>query len=127
MPKVNPPPSKELRSGDNIAGASVGVVLVKLAQNLPEDNIHKSWLIIIAPVLALVIRHLWNLLSPEIAFIIKARRVDKGRKKLIDKINDLLKDDGISEGRKAELRIQREQMKLSALETLQKRVEKMAV
>jgi hypothetical protein len=124
MAKVNPRPSKELRSGDNIVGASVGVVLIKLAQNLPDNNAHKSWLIIIAPVLALVIRYVWNLLSPEIAFMIKTRRVDKNRKKLINKINDLLKDDGISEGRKAELKVQREQMKLSALETLQERFKK---
>ena len=94
------------------------MLLVTLAQNLPEDNPYRSWLIILAPALTLFIKYLWNSCSPEVAFFIKRIRTDNARQKLIRQINVLLKDAAISEEKKAMLRDKREEIRLSTVEEL---------
>ncbi len=108
---------------DNIAGAGGGMLLVRLAQNLPEANSYKSWLIILAPALALLITNIWNFCSPEVSFFVKKIKITSARKKLLYQIDNLLKDPTISEEKKAMLREKREQVRLSTFEELLKHFE----
>ncbi|WP_295117613.1 hypothetical protein, partial [uncultured Chitinophaga sp.] len=103
---------------DNIAGAGGGMVLLSLAQNLPDSNVFKSWLIILAPVLTLAIKSLWNICSPEISFIIKKFKTRKARINLLTRIDTLLKDPDISEEKKKMLRDKSEQVRLSVIDEL---------
>lgn len=105
---------------DNIAGAGGGMVLLSLAQNLPDSNVFKSWLIILAPVLTLAIKSLWNICSPEISFIIKKFKTRKARINLLTRIDTLLKDPDISEEKKKMLRDKSEQVRLSVIDELTK-------
>ncbi len=68
---ISHPPYYKVRGNnvDNIVCGSGGMFMVKLAQNLPESNIYKSWLIILAPAITLFCRYLWNQISEEIAYI----------------------------------------------------------
>jgi len=92
------------------------MLLVRLAQNLPEYNPYKSWLIILAPALTLVIKYAWNFCSPEITFLVRRVKASNNRKKLIRRIDAALQDSCISEERKTLLREKREQVKLSLIE-----------
>jgi hypothetical protein len=104
-------------------GAGGGMILVELARNLPETNFYRSWLIILAPAVTLALKYAWCLLSPEIVLFVKSVRADIARKKLIRKIDALLRCPDISEAEKAGLRLQKERAKLSAIEMLQKRLD----
>jgi hypothetical protein len=108
---------------DNIAGAGGGMLLVSLAQNLPEENPYKSWLIILAPALTLFIKYIWNFLSPEVSSFVKKIKVKRARNQLIAQIDKLLNDSTISEERKNSLREKREQVKLSTVEALSRHLE----
>ncbi len=120
MAKVKPQlsPKTFKNNIDNIAGAGGGMLLLRLAQNLSEDNQYKSWLIILAPALTLFIKYLWNQCSPEVSFFIKRIRTNKARKRLIKEIDLLLTDGTISEEQKIRLREKKEQVRLSTVEGL---------
>lgn len=97
--------------------------MVSLAQNLPETNPYKSWLIILAPAVTLSIKYIWNFCSPEVALYVKTIRTNRARQKLLKQIDVLLKDPIISEEKKAMLRDKREQVRLSTVEELIKHFE----
>ncbi len=64
------PPDNAKDSGNGvggaIGGAGIGTLLILLANNLPEDKWFKSWLVIIAPSVAVVINALYNLVKRQI-------------------------------------------------------------
>ncbi len=100
--------------------------MVELAQNLPEGNFCRSWLIILAPALTLMIKYAWTLISPEVAQLFKSIRADIARKRIIRKIEALLADPDISEAEKTKLRQKKEQAKLSAVESIQQYLDAIA-
>ena len=44
---------------NNLISAGGGMLLVKLAENLPDNNSYKSWLIILAPPFTLLLKSIW--------------------------------------------------------------------
>lgn len=119
-------PKTSNNSIDDIAGAGGGMLLVKLAQNLPEDHLSKSWLIILAPALALLIKYIWNQFSPVITLYVKEIKNYISRRRLLKRIEVLLDDPHISEARKAWLRGERERVRLSMVVVLLKHLDKNA-
>jgi len=61
--RSTPPVAKTSTVAAGAAGASSGTLLVLLANNLPEANALKSWLVIAAPSLSLGIQWLWLKIS----------------------------------------------------------------
>jgi len=118
-PKVLPPAKGITNNIDDIAGAGGGMILLKLAQNLPETSQLKSWLIILVPAFTLLMKYLWSFCSPEIVFFIKGYKSKRGRRRLITQIDNLLNDHSISEASKAMLREKIERTKLSTIEELE--------
>ncbi len=100
------------------------MILVSLAQNISDDNILKSWLLILTPAFTLFLRYIWRHASAEAVFLIKEVCAYFNRRKLIRGIDSLLRDDTISEPQKHKFRIERERIKLSAIEALLKHYEK---
>ena len=98
------------------------MILLKLAQNLPETSQLKSWLIILVPAFTLILKYLWNFCSPEIVFFVKEGRSRRGRRKLLAHIDNLLNDHSISEGSKTMLLEKRERAKLSPIEELEEQL-----
>ena len=103
------------------------MILVELAQNLPEENFYRSWLIILAPALTLAIKYVWNLLSPEVVRFVKSIRADIARRKMMRKIDALLADPDISEIEKVKLKQKKERAKLSAVEKIQQYLDTITV
>jgi len=113
LEKVKPQVSSA--NTDSIAGAGGGMLLVKLAQNLSDENEFKSWLLILAPAFALFIKYIWNFFSPEVSFSVKMFRVKKSRNKLIEQVEVLLNDSTFSEENKVILRQIVEETKMSSV------------
>lgn len=126
MNNVNPQPASRPQQNniEDIAGGGGGMILVSLAQNIPDDNILKSWLLILVPAFTLLLRYIWRHASAEAAFLIKEVCAYFNRRKLIRGIDSLLRDDTISELQKRKFRLERERIKLSAIEALLKHYEK---
>lgn len=122
-PKNSTTTSKNVKrdNSDNIAGAGGGMLIASLARNLPEDNPLKSWLIILAPAIALGIKFIWA----KIAAYYEQKDIDKTRGEVIKEIDDLLIDPSISDEEKVKLREKREKTKLSTVEELLKHFEKL--
>ncbi|MFB6453886.1 hypothetical protein ACE38W_01345 [Chitinophaga sp. Hz27] len=114
---------RKISSIDSIVGAGGGTLIIKLAQNLPDSHPLKSWLIILAPAIALFIRYLWNFLSPEVTFRVKRWRTARNRKNLVCQIDSMLMDPILSEESKALLKVQSEQVKLSIIDELFQHIE----
>ena len=55
------PENKKQNVDSYIAGAGGGTLLVLLASNLPDSNTLKSWLIIIAPAVTVLVSYLWRI------------------------------------------------------------------
>ncbi|SHM40907.1 hypothetical protein [Chitinophaga sp. CF418] len=96
------------------------MLIASLARNLPEENPLKSWLIILAPALALGIKFIWS----KISAYYEQKDIDRTREEVIKEIDDLLIDRSISEEEKIKLREKREKTKLSTVEELLKHFEK---
>ncbi|MCF6402027.1 hypothetical protein L3C95_04030 [Chitinophaga filiformis] len=121
-PKNSTATSRDVKkdNSDSIAGAGGGMLIASLARNLPEDNPLKSWLIILAPALALGIKFIWS----KVLEYYQQKEIDKTREEVIKEIDDLLIDPSISEDEKIKLREKREKTKLSTVEELLKHFDK---
>ena len=110
---------------DNIAGAGGGMLIASLANNLPEGNQLKSWLLILAPLLTIIIKSSWDFIWAEIVTYFKKLRASRLRNKAVKNIEKLLKNPSISNEKKTELSEKREQIKLSSVEDLLAHVKKL--
>lgn len=108
--------AKAANNMDSIAGAGGGMLLVKLAQTLSDENVFKSWIIILAPAFTLIIKFFWDFFSPEISFSIKRLRMDRSERKLTARIDVLLNDSTFSEENKMMLREMLNEVKLSSIQ-----------
>ena len=75
-----------------VAGAGTGTLLVSLAKNLPDANPYKSWLIIIAPTVTILIT--W--IAKSIERYLKKRNVRKLKIKLKISILEMKKQSNIT-------------------------------
>lgn len=116
----NVKPQVSSANTDSIAGAGGGMLLVKLAQNLSDENEFKSWLLILAPAFTLFVRYIWNFFSPEISFSIKMFRLHKARRRMIVQFEVLLRDPALSEKSKSILRERIEEAKLAMVDVVSK-------
>ena len=55
MKTSKPSGNKDYRIEAGVTGAGVGTFLIYIANNLPDSNVYKSWLVLIAPSASIVI------------------------------------------------------------------------
>lgn len=101
------------------------MLIASLANNLPESNSFKSWLLILAPLLTIIIKSSRDFIWGEIVAYFKKLRASRLRNKAVKNIEKLLKDPSISDEKKTELSEKREQIKLSSVDDLLAHVEKL--
>ena len=80
----------------SIAGASGGTLLVLLANNLPESYPLKSWLVIIAPSVSIVLSLFWKYISKKADVYFKGKKVEKSKILLQRRIQAALNNGMIS-------------------------------
>lgn len=124
----NPNQPSQTRPGsnniDSIAGATIGSILAKFGQNLPDHNAWKGYIIVFAPAIGIIIRYLWHLLAPEAVFYIRRKFNKYNRRRLYAQADELLNDPRLSEKNKAKVRAKIEDAQLSAIEELIQHIKK---
>ena len=101
--------------GAGAAGASGGTVLVLLAQNLPEKNPFKSWLVISAPSVSLALSVCWVWMKKYGVEYMKRRHIEKQKEILAKAIQNPITSPEHHEA----LRKKYEQVEMEQVEALQ--------
>ena len=91
--KMTPRKTSSLEAG--IAGAGGGTLLLLLANNLPDNNPYKSWLIIIAPSLTVGLTIFWKWFSERFDKYLKKRKINELKSRLRTDIENALQNPNI--------------------------------
>ncbi|SEW19065.1 hypothetical protein SAMN05428988_2935 [Chitinophaga sp. YR573] len=106
----------------SIAGASGGTLLVLLANNLPESYPLKSWLVIIAPSVSIVLSLFWKFLSKKTNIYFKGKKVEKSKTLLQKKIQAALNNGLISQEEAIVLKRKMIEIELQSIDNLANKI-----
>ncbi|MVT11022.1 hypothetical protein [Chitinophaga tropicalis] len=106
----------------SIAGAGGGTLLVLLANNLPDSYPLKSWMVIIAPSVSIVLSLFWKYISKKTNAYFKAKKVERSKKLLQKKIEMALQNDLISPGEVAMLKRKMAEIELQSIDNLANKI-----
>jgi hypothetical protein len=106
----------------SIAGASGGTLLVLLANNLSESYPLKSWLVIIAPSVSIVLSLFWKYLSRKTNAYFKGKKVEKSKILLQRKIQAALDNGLISPKEAAILKRKMIEIELQSIDHLANKI-----
>jgi len=122
-------PSK--RNGSNLvggaaAGASGGTLLILLAQNLPESSELRSWLMIIAPSVSLLLSSIWQWAKRKIEYYFTKTEFNSAVEEAKKTLTEALNNSETTDSHKEELIKELEQLEMVAIKAKVKRVEVLA-
>ena len=106
----------------SIAGAGGGTLLVLLANNLPDTYALKSWLVIIAPSVSIVLSLFWKYISRKSNAYFKVKKVERSKKLLLQKIENALQNGIISEKEAAMLKKKMREIELQSIDNLANKI-----
>jgi len=106
----------------SIAGASGGTLLVLLANNLSESYPLKSWLVIIAPSVSIVLSLFWKYISRKTNAYFKGKKVEKSKVLLQRKIQAALDNGLISPKEAAILKRKMIEIELQSIDHLANKI-----
>jgi hypothetical protein len=106
----------------SIAGASGGTLLVLLANNLSESYPLKSWLVIIAPSVSIVLSLFWKYLSKQTNAYFTRKKVEKSKVLLQRKIQAALDNGLISPKEAAILKRKMIEIELQSIDNLANKI-----
>lgn len=106
----------------SIAGASGGTLLVLLANNLPESYPLKSWLVIIAPSVSIVLSLFWKFISKKTNTYFKGKKVEKSKTLLQKKIQAALNNGLISQEEAIVLKRKMIEIELQSIDNLANKI-----
>jgi len=106
----------------SIAGAGGGTLLVLLANNLPESYALKSWLVIIAPSVSIVLSMFWKYISRKSNAYFKVKKVERSKKLLQKKIETALQNGIISAEEAAMLKRKMAEIELQSIDNLANKI-----
>jgi hypothetical protein len=106
----------------NVAGAGGGTLLLLLAQNLPETNEYRSWLIIVAPSITVAIVAIWKWATKKIDNYWKFRKIESLKEKLRKDIDKAIKNPNFPTDQIDDLRRKLAELELTAIEDLMKAI-----
>jgi hypothetical protein len=107
---------KDIKFEAGMAGASVGTVLIILANNLSEDNAIKQLLVIIIPSISVVIGSCWNWFKSSVTNYLDEKTLNKNRKRLKELIAEASNDPNSTEKYKANLHLVAEEINIKMVE-----------
>lgn len=91
-------------TGAGFAGVGGGTTLAVIANNLPEDNPLKSYLLLASPLATILITTFWVWMYTSINNALRDRQADSLLNKAKNRLSEALNDPNISEKHRAELR-----------------------
>lgn len=106
----------------SIAGAGGGTLLVLLANNLPDTYPFKSWLVIIAPSVSIVLSVFWKFISRKSNAYFKVKKVERSKKLLLQKIENALQNGIISEEEAIMLKKKMREIELQSIDNLANKI-----
>jgi hypothetical protein len=109
----NNPPKRRITpatTGAGATGASAGTFLVLLARNLPDSNPWKSWALTLAPSLSVLLSWLLIKVRYEADYYVNKRNRQRVFDNITAKIREALENPLTSEGHKASMRKELEQV-----------------
>jgi len=106
----------------SIAGAGGGTLLVLLANNLPDTYPLKSWLVIIAPSVSIVLSLFWKYISRKSNAYFKVKKVERSKKLLLQKIENALQNGIISEKEAIMLKKKMREIELQSIDNLANKI-----
>lgn len=106
----------------SIAGAGGGTLLVLLANNLPEAYALKSWLVIIAPSVSIVLSLFWKFISRKTNAYFKRKKVEKSKVLLERKIEAALNNEHISPEEAGMLKRKMAEIELQSIDNLANKI-----
>jgi len=115
--------NKNIKIEAGLTGASAGTLLVVFANNLPDDNLLKPWLVLFAPSISIAISSFWIWLKAQTEKINKNLVTNRQLLKAEQTVKKLNEDPNISNENKEKSRKMLEQLQMKALRSQLKRVE----
>lgn len=106
----------------SIAGAGGGTLLVLLASNLPDTYPLKSWLVIIAPSVSIVLSLFWKYISRKSNAYFKVKKVERSKKLLQKKIEAALQNGIISPEEATMLKRKMAEIELQSIDNLANKI-----
>lgn len=106
----------------SIAGAGGGTLLVLLANNLPDTYPLKSWLVIVAPSVSIVLSLFWKYISRKSNAYFKVKKVERSKKLLLQKIENALQNGIISEKEAIMLKKKMREIELQSIDNLANKI-----
>lgn len=106
----------------SIAGAGGGTLLVLLASNLPDTYPLKSWLVIIAPSVSIVLSVFWKFISRKSNAYFKVKKVERSKKLLQKKIEAALQNGIISPEEATTLKRKMAEIELQSIDNLANKI-----
>ncbi|TWW01315.1 hypothetical protein [Chitinophaga pinensis] len=106
----------------SIAGAGGGTLLVLLASNLPDTYPLKSWLVIIAPSISIVLSVFWKFISRKSNAYFKVKKVERSKKLLQKKIETALQNGIISPEEASILKRKMAEIELQSIDNLANKI-----
>ena len=106
----------------SIAGAGGGTLLVLLANNLPDTYPLKSWLVILAPSVSIVLSLFWKYISRKSNAYFKVKKVERSKKLLLQKIENALQNGIISEKEAIMLKKKMREIELQSIDNLANKI-----
>jgi hypothetical protein len=106
----------------SIAGAGGGTLLVLLASNLPDTYPLKSWLVIIAPSVSIVLSLFWKYISRKSNAYFKVKKVERSKKLLQKKIDTALQNGIISPEEATMLKRKMAEIELQSIDNLANKI-----
>ncbi|RAJ10572.1 hypothetical protein LX64_00176 [Chitinophaga skermanii] len=114
--------SKNQQNVPQFLGVGGGTLLISLANNLPDTNVYKSWLIIIAPSITMFIAFCWKLIFERMTKHSTKVKVKEQDETWQQYSNDLLNDPHLSEKFKKKVQAKVEEYKFDRLKSLQEKI-----
>jgi len=124
--ELKPPKKSESNVIGGAAGAGGGTLLVLLAQNLPESSSWKSWLIIIAPSVSILLSSIWLWAKRRIEDYFKNKEFNSAVEEAKMTLSEALNNTGTTDAHKNKLIKELEQLEMVAVKAKLKRVEVLA-
>jgi len=108
--------------GAGAAGVGGGTLLILLVRNLPDDNVWKSWLLILAPTLSIGLSVLWLWLRKKIIEYISTKEFKNAMSQAKATLQEALQNPSTSESHKEQLCKDLERLERIAVDSQLQRV-----
>lgn len=105
-------------SGGTAVGS--GTLLVLLAQNLPQDNRYRPWMLILAPSITVAIGWLWSRVLRLVSRSLKRRSMRRAREEVLAALSEMIARPDITPAQRKELERKRHEIDIAHLDDIMK-------